>query len=81
LNAEGAKVSQRAQKRNTKNKTKKENAIFIFNKIYVFFFIPLRFSFSPFCVLCETFAPSAFKKIRFRPQPTLTHLPGAQHVI
>jgi hypothetical protein len=57
LNAEGAKVTQRAQKKikkiQSEDKSKKIQSLSIF-KIW--------YSFSPlFCVLCETFAPSAFK--------------------
>jgi hypothetical protein len=82
LNAEGAKVSQSAQKKSGENKTKKEkNEIQnqIFNGV-AFVFLPyISSSLSSlssfvflsvfFCVLCVTFAPSAFKNIRFRPKP------------
>jgi hypothetical protein len=66
LNAEGAKVSQRTQKRKYKKKTKMKalgtNRFYKsrFLSFFFFYFFCLLFVF--FCALCETFAPSAFKK-------------------
>ena len=64
LNAEGAKVTQRAQRKTEKEykmKTKKDflidsscvknRSIFL---VFILYFL--------FCAICETFAPSAFKK-------------------
>jgi hypothetical protein len=51
LNAEGAKVSQSAQKK------KKRNSKLKYKNQLLYYFSPL------FCALCETFAPSAFKKV------------------
>jgi hypothetical protein len=68
LNAEGAKVAQRAQKKmkriqkEDKMKTKKTK-ILSFKRYAQYLFIFLVFIlYFLFCALCETFAPSAFKK-------------------
>jgi hypothetical protein len=67
LNAEGAKIAQRTQKRKyqkiqkeDKNSTSK--LILKIRIFYIKYFVFLLNSLVFFCALCETFAPSAFKK-------------------
>jgi hypothetical protein len=60
LNAEGAKVTQRTQKRKYKDKTKNGTLNAKQPKLYFKFWLNILFDF--FCALRETFAPSAFKK-------------------
>jgi hypothetical protein len=67
LNAEVAKVSQRAQKRkyqkNSKLEVKNRNSFLTFMVNFWFSFL-----FVFFCALCETFATSAFKKSPYSPR-------------
>jgi cytoskeletal protein RodZ len=70
LNAEGAKVSQRAQKKSKKKNTKLKKKREFFQKrhqlLEKYSFLVLLLS-PLFCALCETFAFSAFKNSPFPP--------------